>query len=201
MLNVRISGSRALFTNPLLSVERYSHPVITPTAAAGVLESIYWKPEIQWEVQSIKIISDFWPQRISFVRNEIKSKIPKRGKRLDVSSDRTQRMSSILLNVDYIVQFKCLVLKPKDATKHYEVAKRRISKGQYFRPPYLGCSEYSATVTLPTGQEQVCDYLLNRDIELGAMVKRMVFQEGQKPQREIFHPIIRNGVIECISSY
>ena len=37
-------GKRALFTRPELSVERVTYDVITPSAARGLIESVYWHP-------------------------------------------------------------------------------------------------------------------------------------------------------------
>ena len=41
-IQIEVWGERALFTRPELSVERVSYDVITPSAARGLIESIYW---------------------------------------------------------------------------------------------------------------------------------------------------------------
>ncbi len=41
-----VSGKYACFTRPEMKVERVSYDVMTPSAACGILEAIYWKPEI-----------------------------------------------------------------------------------------------------------------------------------------------------------
>jgi CRISPR-associated protein Cas5d len=41
-VSVRVRGDFALFTRPENKVERVSYPVITPSAARGILEAIYW---------------------------------------------------------------------------------------------------------------------------------------------------------------
>ncbi|WP_372909440.1 CRISPR-associated protein Cas5, partial [Salinicoccus roseus] len=46
MFHLRISSRFGLFTRPEMKVERYSYDVITPSAARGILEAIYWKPQI-----------------------------------------------------------------------------------------------------------------------------------------------------------
>ena len=43
-IQIEVWGERALFTRPELSVERVSYDVITPSAARGLIESIYWHP-------------------------------------------------------------------------------------------------------------------------------------------------------------
>jgi CRISPR-associated protein Cas5d len=42
-----VSGDYACFTRPEMKGERVSYDVITPSAARGVLEAIYWKPAIR----------------------------------------------------------------------------------------------------------------------------------------------------------
>ena len=43
-VRVKVWGDYALFSRPELKVERYSYDVITPSAARGILEAIYWHP-------------------------------------------------------------------------------------------------------------------------------------------------------------
>ena len=42
-VKVLVEGEYALFTRPELKVERYTYDFLTPSAAIGILESIYWK--------------------------------------------------------------------------------------------------------------------------------------------------------------
>ena len=59
---------------PSMKVERVSYDVITPSAARGVVEAIYWKPEIRWRITRIRVLR---PIRFtSLRRNEVASKIP-----------------------------------------------------------------------------------------------------------------------------
>jgi CRISPR-associated protein Cas5d len=50
----QVWGKGALFTRPELKVERVSYPVMTPSAAAGVLEAIFWKPEFTWRARAFQ---------------------------------------------------------------------------------------------------------------------------------------------------
>ncbi|WP_278279253.1 CRISPR-associated protein Cas5 [Syntrophomonas palmitatica] len=50
---VKVWGPIACFTRPEFKVERVTYPVMTPSAARGVLEAICWKPEMGWEVREI----------------------------------------------------------------------------------------------------------------------------------------------------
>ena len=41
-ITLKASGDYALFSRPEMKVERVSYDVMTPSAARGVLEAIYW---------------------------------------------------------------------------------------------------------------------------------------------------------------
>ena len=47
---VRVSGEFDCFTQPEARVDRFSYPVITPSAARNLLDSICWRPQMRWIV-------------------------------------------------------------------------------------------------------------------------------------------------------
>ena len=55
-LAVKIWGELACFTRPETKVERVTYPVITPSAARGILEAIFWKPEFSRRVEGSSAI-------------------------------------------------------------------------------------------------------------------------------------------------
>ena len=72
-VKIRVWGDFALFTRPEIKVERYSYDVMTPSAARGILEAIYWHPGMRWIIDKIYVNK---PVRFTSVRrNEVKSKI------------------------------------------------------------------------------------------------------------------------------
>src|SRR6056297_1567099 len=109
-IQLEISGDYALFSRPEMKVERVSYDVITPSAARGVLEAIYWKPQIRWVIDQIHVLN---PVRFTNLRrNEVASKIPAGNVRkamkgdssplgLYVEEDRQQRAAMILRDVSY----------------------------------------------------------------------------------------------------
>ena len=162
----RVSGDFALFTRPEFAVERVSYPVMTPSAARGVIEAVLWKPAIRWRILRISVLK---PIRFTSVRrNELEGKVtaPKaavvdRGGAYPVASieeRRQQRNSVILRNVDYLVEARFEMTPhagPGDNPgKFADMFKRRLRKGQQFHQPYLGCREFLATVREPDGSEQ-----------------------------------------------
>ncbi len=58
---VKVWGEFALFTRPELSVERISYPVMTPSAARGVLDAILYKPQMAWHVRRVTVLKPRFP--------------------------------------------------------------------------------------------------------------------------------------------
>ena len=69
VIKVKLYGEFALFNDVVANVERYSYPVPTFSAIRGILESIYWKPEFNWEVLSVQVLNEIKHQ--NFLRNEV----------------------------------------------------------------------------------------------------------------------------------
>ncbi|HEY3392547.1 MAG TPA: type I-C CRISPR-associated protein Cas5c, partial [Lacipirellulaceae bacterium] len=71
-IRLKVWGEYACFTRPEMKVERVSYDVITPSAARGILEAIYWKPQIRWVVERLHVLK---PIRFTNLRrNEVASK-------------------------------------------------------------------------------------------------------------------------------
>lgn len=208
---IRIWGDYALFSRPELKVERYSYDVPTPSALIGLLESIYWHPGLVYRIDRIKVIKPI--KRISVRRNEIKSKLSAKNVLsslenkqsrlfLDRSKGITQRMSTILTDVEYLVDFHFELNQPKcgDLTseKVTAIISRRIEKGQCFRMTYFGCREFPAyferTVT-----DVVSAYENSDDKDLGVMLHTIDYSDPSHPEPVFYHPIMRRGVIDVAS--
>ena len=72
-VKVQVWGEYALFSRPEMKVERCSYDVMTPSAARGILEAIYWHPGLRWVIDKIYVKN---PIRFTSVRrNEVKSKV------------------------------------------------------------------------------------------------------------------------------
>ena len=158
-LTIRVRGPLAVFSNPILKVERMSVPVMTPSAARGLIESVLWKPAIRWHVERIKVLA---PIRFtSFRRNEVNSRVPTLSKTLIrdggtppvlvADEDRAQRNTVALRDVDYVVDLSFSMTRragPGDnVAKFVDMFRRRVERGQHFAQPYLGCREFPADVT------------------------------------------------------
>jgi CRISPR-associated protein Cas5d len=161
-LEVKVWGDFACFTRPENKVERVSYPVMTPSAARGVLEAIFWKPEFRWRVEEIVVLRPI--QYFSILRNEVNSRQSERsarawmkgGGRYIVTGDRAQRHSLILRDVAYVIRAQVEV-QPEvtdDPAKFRDQFRRRVQRGQCFTMPYLGNREFSAGFASPDGSEQ-----------------------------------------------
>lgn len=176
-LSVKVWGDYACFTRPEFAVERVSYPVMTPSAARGVLEAIFWKPEFIWKVREIYVLEPI--QHFSIVRNEMNSwQSASSAKNPDyryfADDDRAQRHTLGLRNVAYIIKAE-MELKAHanaDAAKYRDQFRRRVKKGQCHHQPYLGTREFSAFFSEP---DQERDRPISHSDELGLMLLDMEF--------------------------
>ena len=197
---LRIWGEFACFTRPEMKIERVSYDVMTPSAARGIFEAIYWKPEIAWHIDRIHVLE---PIRFSSIRrNEVASKVPsgsvssvmKSGGSLAlyIESERQQRASMVLRDVAYVVEAHFEIQSGNDnLQKHSEMFKRRAAKGQYFHHPYLGCREFPASVELVT--DGIPKSKLEGATDLGWMLNDIDFKDDMKPI--FFRTMMNDGVI------
>lgn len=192
-------GDYACFTRPELKVERVSYDVPPPGALEGMLKSVYWKPAIRYVIDRIVV---FHP--IDFVnirRNEVKDKVlysavksRMNGKGGDpciyTSESRSQRASMVLKDVKYGIAFHFELTGLKNEKedesemKHFHILKRRLEKGQYFRTPCLGCSEFPVRrleLVEEFDTEGISSEILDMgDMDLGYMSYRVAFADEGK---------------------
>jgi CRISPR-associated protein Cas5d len=72
-IHLRTWGDLACFTRPEMKVERVSYPVITPSAARGLLEAILYKPQFRWRVRRIAVKKADPLPRLPAQRSEVTS--------------------------------------------------------------------------------------------------------------------------------
>lgn len=176
-LRVKVwSEMGALFTRPEFGAERVSYPVMTPSAARGVLEAIFWKPEFTWQVREIQVLKKI--RHFSILRNEMNSwQSSSAAKSEDyhyyADDDRAQRHSLCLRDVAYIISADIKLKAHADApeAKYRAQFRRRVEKGQCHHQPYLGTREFSAFFAKPEENDTPISY----SDELGLMLWDMDF--------------------------
>lgn len=199
-IKLKVWGRFACFTRPEMKVERVSYDVMTPSAAKGILEAIYWKPEMKWIIDRIHVLK---PIRFDNIRrNELVGKIPsdkintrvrnsKSALEVFVDDTRKQRAAMILRDVAYVIEahFECKDSAEKCA-KHKEMFERRARKGQYFHQPYFGCREF------PVAFESVAEVPqseLNGRKDLGWILYDIDFKKEMAAR--FFHAFMHDGII------
>ncbi len=214
-------GDLACFTRPEMKVERVSYPVITPSAARGLLEAILYKPQFRWRVQRIAVRRPI--QFLAFRRNEVKSKASRHLEPIFAEDDRTQRNTLALRDVDYVIEASLALtslagrprLRPNgedepadddNLGKYYGMARRRIEQGQCFHQPCFGCREFPAHFEPAAASEMQVVPGLNPDADLGLMLYDVfdldvgdAWQAGKieaRPQITFFRAALKNGVVE-----
>lgn len=208
-ITIRIQGDYALFTRPEMKVERVSYDVITPSAARGIIEAIYWKPAIQWVIDRIHVMREI--EFTNVRRNEVSKKVsePEARRRmnganepffLSATDDRQQRAALVLKDVDYVVEahFDLVDSKkgPDDTVeKHYNMALRRLRKGQHFHQPSLGTREFAAQVEL-MDEKNLPVSLLKGTRDLGWMLYDMDFRNPQDIRPRFFNAKLVDGIID-----
>ena len=80
--------------------------------------------------------------------------------------------------------------------KHYNIALRRLRKGQCFNQPYFGCREFPADVSImeEPGDRPKSFYAGSGGQDLGFMLFDIDFDHDMEPQ--FFRASMRDGVID-----
>ena len=205
-IQLEVWGDFACFTRPEMKVERVSYDVITPSAARGIVEAIYWKPEIRWRITRIRVLR---PIRFtSLRRNEVASKIPagtaatamKTGRGslgLYIEEERQQRAATILRDVAYVIEAHFDILGGENnAGKHLDQFNRRARDGRCFQRPYLGCREFPAEFALVEDGQPLpaVPRELQGERDLGYMLQDIDFDDGMTPR--FFRASLRDGVMD-----
>jgi CRISPR-associated protein Cas5d len=168
-----------------MKVERVSYPVMTPSAARGVLEAIYWKPEFEWRVREIAVQRPI--RYFSILRNEVQSKaVAGRKEPFYADEDRTQRHTLGLRDVAYLIRADVRVRShcQEDPAKFRDQFRRRVEKGQCFHRPALGCREFAADFADPGPRPEVQAGLT---MDLGLMLFDVRYR-GNGPHEPVFFP-------------
>jgi CRISPR-associated protein Cas5d len=181
---------------------------MTPSAARNILDAICWRPEMRWVVTSISVLNPI--RYISVLRNEVQSKIsPTSVKKwmthpetyeplaagAGANTEGTPRNSVLLRDVAYVVEAFPLVFDANGGdntpAKYVAMMQRRVSKGQCYHRPALGCREFAADFSPPL--ESDLPQPINED--LGRMVYDIAFlPEGNRAM--FFDAKLVSGVMD-----
>ena len=208
-VKVRVWGNYALFSRPEMKVERCSYDIMTPSAARGILEAIYWHPGMRWMIDRIYVVN---PVRFTSVRrNEVKSKISAANvlqvyngadKPLFISTkaEIVQRASLLLRDVEYVIEAHFEMTKKANETdnpgKFKDIIMRRLRRGECFHMPYFGCREFPANFSLCEEETIKTAYDDVEEKDLGFMLFDMDYSDENNIQPMFFRAVMRKGVLD-----
>jgi CRISPR-associated protein Cas5d len=193
-----------------MKVERVSYDVITPSAARGIIEAIYWKPAIAWKIDKIHVLNRIFFTNIR--RNEVTEKLStenaKRAMKggivplfISTNESRQQRASMVLTNVDYIIEAHFEEVGAhwgeRDTKEgHYNIILRRLREGQFHHAPCLGTREFPAKVELIEDRQLIPRSELIGTQNLGWMLYDLDFSNPRDIRPQFFKTIMADGVID-----
>ncbi len=213
-------GDLACFSRPEMKVERYSYPIITPSAARGIFDAIYFKKEYNfyWQIDRIEMLHS--PKYIALRRNEVKDKVSVSeiqkwingtkditplwadGTQAELGTDqkgRTQRQTMALKNVRYRIYAHIVCRNNKaDMNALNAQFERRASQGKCFYQPFFGCREFPAYFELLKAVPKTPAFDL--DLDLGWMLYdifdlNQVNNNQTKPAISVFRAQLKAGVL------
>lgn len=207
---VEVWGDYACFTRPEMKVERVSYDVMTPSAARGILEAIYWHPGLEWKIDRIYVCS---PIRFTNIRrNEVKSKINgstvksamQNGQGtlyLNTKDDIQQRAAMILKDVRYVIEAHFSMTEKAAAGdnpgKFCDIMRRRLEKGQCYHQPCFGCREYPAHFRAWEGSAvPVAEELKEGCRDLGFMLYDLNYSDPRNIVPMFFRAKLEHGVMD-----
>lgn len=209
-VKVEVWGDYASYNRPELKIERMSYPVMTPSAARGIMEAIMWHPGMTWKIDRIYVLSPI--QYTNIRRNEVKSKVSHTKAKtammgkptdlyIDAKADIVQRAATVLKNVHYVIEAHFEMNDNANETdnegKFQSMTKRRLSKGQCYHQPYLGCREFPARFRLwEFDTVPVHSDFVGKTENLGLMLYDMDYSDPKNIQPMYFNAVLKDGVID-----
>ena len=211
-IQVEVWGDYACFTRPEMKTERVSYDVMTPSAARGLLESIYWHPGLRWVIDCIHVCS---PIRFTNIRrNEVKEKISAQNVRkvmntgegelwLATSKSIQQRAAMVLRDVRYVIEAHFDLTDAAgsgdNAGKFQDIMKRRLERGQCYSMPYFGTREFPAQFRRCT-ELPPCPEELKGTRDLGWMLWDMDYRDPENITPRFFRASLEDGVLKMPDS-
>lgn len=202
---MEVWGLTACFTRPEMKPERVSYDVPTPSAARGMIESIYYHPGLKWTIDRIWVLNPI--QFMNLRRNEVSSKISASnvmqeangGKQscIVTTQDIQQRATMMLKDVRYVIEAHFDMTDKANASdnpgKFQDIVKRRLRKGACYAAPYLGTRECTAHFRLWEGGAIEG---IDETRDLGYMLYDMDYSDPEHIQPMFFRAKMEHGCID-----
>lgn len=211
-ISVEVWGDYACFSRPELKTERVSYDVMTPSAARGLLDAIYWHPGMRWVVDRIHVCA---PIRFTNIRrNEVKDIISARNAKaamesgeeiyLATSESIQQRAAMVLRDVRYVIdahfEMTARATPTDNPGKFQDIMRRRVEKGQFYHQPCFGVREFPAQFK-PCEELPPCPDELKGEKDLGWMLLDLDYSDRENITPRFFRAALRDGVLEIPPMY
>jgi CRISPR-associated protein Cas5d len=216
---LEVWGDFACFTRPELKVERFSYPIITPSAARGIFDAIFCKPnrdparaQFRWQITCIELLKPV--AYIALRRNEVDSVASVANVKKWMSgsakphplmvTQAQQRQTMALKDVKYRLTGEIRSFPGYEGKQQSLEAQfvRRATQGKCFHQPCFGCREFPAyfrylTPKAEDDQSAPVDY----SQDLGMMLYdvfdlRVPNDSSARPFVSLFHACIEKGVLQ-----
>ena len=183
-IKMEVWGEYACFTRPEMKVERVSYDVPTPSAARGMVESVYYHSGLKWHVDKIYVCK---PIRFTnILRNEVASKISANNVLTEANGKKRSYIEAHFEMTDKA--------NPSDNPgKFQDIVKRRLRSGQAYMQPYLGCRECTAHFRLWEGGDIPT---IDETRDLGYMLFDLDYSDPENIQPMFFRAQMVHGVID-----
>jgi CRISPR-associated protein Cas5d len=155
-IRLAFEGDFACFTRPEFAAERVSYEVPPPAAARGMVEAIFWKPQVRYVVLSVAKLPHRSGRVTRFARMTTNEVAPMTPCDVSMQANRAQRRCYILRDAAFLVEVAIQpsgqpITKPGHClTTYHEILTRRARKGQCVETPCLGLRDYPADFWLAT---------------------------------------------------
>lgn len=211
-ISVEVWGDYACFSRPELKTERVSYDVMTPSAARGLLDAIYWHPGMRWVVDRIHVCA---PIRFTNIRrNEVKDIVSARNAKaamesgeeiyLATSESIQQRAAMVLRDVRYVIdahfEMTARATPTDNPGKFQDIMRRRVEKGQFYHQPCFGVREFPAQFK-PCEELPPCPDELKGEKDLGWMLLDLDYSDRENITPRFFRAVLRGGVLEVPPMY
>jgi len=213
---IEVWGDYACFSRPELKVERFSYPIITPSAARGIFDAIYCKPnkdktqaQFRWQITRIELLAPI--SYIALRRNEVGSvasvvnlmrwmKEASKAKPILIE-EAQQRQTMALKNVRYRLTAEIRPFSGHESKQPSLESQfiRRAMHGKCFHQPCFGCREFPAYFRYLSSMEREAPPI-NYTQDLGLMLYdvfdlRIPNDSSAPPFISVFRAVVRNGVL------
>jgi CRISPR-associated protein Cas5d len=205
---VEVWGEYAAFQRPEFKTERVSYDCMTPSAARGILEAVFWHPGLKYYIDSIYVCAPIKTANIR--RNEVKDKISGRVVKSAMQSGNKdiylctadsiqQRAAVVLKDVRYVIEahfeMTAQANESDNAGKFQDILKRRLEKGKCYHTPYFGVREFPVKFQIWDKQKKVqTAYQGVKD--LGYMLYDLDYQGKNGIEPMFFRAVLKDGKLD-----